>query len=596
MTDARRTRVAIVGCGMIADQHADQLRYLPGCELTAACDTDELMARQLAERFRIPSIFTSAEEMFRAGGVEAVHITTPAQSHYSLGRLALEAGCHVYIEKPFTVNAAEADELLRMADSAGRRITVGHNLQFAPEALRVRQLVKDGFLGGPPVHMESIQCFSHGDPTYGRAVLGDPKHWVRTLPGSLLQNLISHGVSKIAEFLDGESPELVSVSFSSPYLVEHGLADVVDEVRAILRDERGTTAFFLFTTQFGAASQELRLFGRTGNLVLDRYVPDGAARHAFAAEELPALLPRASRPGARTGAECERQRPALPPKGVPNGLWHEEADGTLLPCRPRGRPRPDTSRRDPQDRADDGRDLRADAQGLAFRFQAFHRIRCDIPPRSRKHAAARCSMAAPVKHLIVSDIPTPWREPVFERVYQALGGSVEVVYFKGNEKRRLWSFKMGSHPKTVLKAITLKSGDTERFFNPGIVPFLLKRRPQVALVFACIKDPSGWLAMGLCRLLGTKVALLDDSWLGRDQDVNRMRRWARRLVYNRVGDAFVGTSRQTLNMLRHYNPAIRDEQCFLSHLVADNAHFQSRLAGRHIERRFDVMFSGRSYR
>ena len=100
-------------------------------------------------------------------------------------------------------------------------------------------------------------------------MLGDPKHWVRRLPGSLLHNLISHGVSKVAEFLEGDAPTLFSVSFSSPYLVEHNHTEIVDEVRALLRDERGTTAFFLFTTQFGAASQELRLFGRTGNLLLD---------------------------------------------------------------------------------------------------------------------------------------------------------------------------------------------------------------------------------------------------------------------------------------------------------------------------------------
>ncbi len=196
-------------------------------------------------------------------------------------------------------------------------------------------------------------------------------------------------------------------------------------------------------------------------------------------------------------------------------------------------------------------------------------------------------------HLIISDIPTPWREPVFERVYKQLDGQLDVVYFKSNEKRRLWSFGMGSHPKTTLKAITLTSGDTERFLNPGIVPYLLRRRPRVALVFACIKDPSGWLAMALCRMLGTKIALLDDSWLGRDQGVSAPQRWARRFVYNRFGDAYVGTSRQTLDMLRHYNPGIRDEQCFLSHLVADNAYFQSRLAGRPLERRYDVMFAGR---
>lgn len=196
-------------------------------------------------------------------------------------------------------------------------------------------------------------------------------------------------------------------------------------------------------------------------------------------------------------------------------------------------------------------------------------------------------------YLIISDIPTPWREPVFERVYKTLDGNCQVVYFKNNEKRRLWTFKMGSHPKKVLKAVTITTGGTERFFNPGLVPYLLAKRPQIALVFACIKDPSGWLAMGLCRLLGTKVALLDDSWLGRDRNVGRFQRLARRFVYNRFADAYVGTSQQTLVMLRYYNDRITNEQCFLSHLVADNDYFKEQLANQSLERRFDVMFSGR---
>jgi glycosyltransferase involved in cell wall biosynthesis len=196
-------------------------------------------------------------------------------------------------------------------------------------------------------------------------------------------------------------------------------------------------------------------------------------------------------------------------------------------------------------------------------------------------------------YLVISDIPTPWREPVFERVYNKLAGTVQVVYLKNNENRRLWSFKMGSHPKTVLKATTLTVGDTERFFNPGIVPFLLRGRPRVAFVTASIKDPSIWLAMVLCRLLGTKLALVSDSWLGRDRGIGCLQRWARCVVYNRFGDAFVGASRQTLAMFRYYNPRIVDEQCFLSHLVADNDYFESRLAGQQLERRFDLMFSGR---
>jgi len=198
-----------------------------------------------------------------------------------------------------------------------------------------------------------------------------------------------------------------------------------------------------------------------------------------------------------------------------------------------------------------------------------------------------------MNYLIVSDIPTPWREPVFERVFKSLAGAIEVVYFKNNETRRLWNFKLGAFPKTILRAITLRMGETERFFNPGIIPLLLRRRPSVAVVFASIKDPSGWVTVVLCRLLGVKIALLDDSWLGRDRGIGRLRQCARRLMYNVFGDAFIGTSRRTLEMYRHYNGGISSGQCFLSHLVADNEYFEERLAERQPERQFDVMFSGR---
>ena len=196
-------------------------------------------------------------------------------------------------------------------------------------------------------------------------------------------------------------------------------------------------------------------------------------------------------------------------------------------------------------------------------------------------------------YLILNDIPTPWREPVFERVYHRLAGDVQVVYFKGNEKRRLWAFNLGSHPKTILPGFTITAGEGERFFNPGVVPFLLRRRPRFALLTTSMKDPTGWLAMVMCRILGTRVALLEDSWFGRERKINALQSLARRIVYNFFGDAFVGASRQTLALFKHYNRRLLPEQLFLSHLVADNDHFETRLKERRIDRRFDVMFSGR---
>jgi glycosyltransferase involved in cell wall biosynthesis len=199
-------------------------------------------------------------------------------------------------------------------------------------------------------------------------------------------------------------------------------------------------------------------------------------------------------------------------------------------------------------------------------------------------------------NLILGDIPTPWREPVFERVYQVLSGNVSVVYFRSNEKRRKWTFAQGSHPKKILRGFTITWHDKERFINPGILSLLLQQRPHAALVFTSYKDPTEWLALLTCRLLGTKIALLTDTWLGRDRAINSFQKAARRVIYNRFGDAFVGASRRTLAMFRHYNSHLAEEQLFLSHLVADNAYFRARLSSRPIKRDFDVMFSGQIYR
>ena len=70
-----------------------------------------------------------------------VHITTPPQSHFDIAKTCLERGCHVYVEKPFTVDAAEAEELIGLAQEKGLKITAGHDDQFRPATRRMRSLV-----------------------------------------------------------------------------------------------------------------------------------------------------------------------------------------------------------------------------------------------------------------------------------------------------------------------------------------------------------------------------------------------------------------------------------------------------------------------
>src|SRR3954469_1843683 len=124
-------RVAIVGCGKIADQHADQVIHTPGCEIVGVCDREELMAQQLQERLKVPFGCTDLRDLLEHARPDVVHITTPPQTHYALGKLCLEAGCHIYVEKPFTTDLCEAEELISVAIRENRKVTVGHNAQFS---------------------------------------------------------------------------------------------------------------------------------------------------------------------------------------------------------------------------------------------------------------------------------------------------------------------------------------------------------------------------------------------------------------------------------------------------------------------------------
>jgi predicted dehydrogenase len=275
-------KISIIGCGKIADQHVAAIRRIADCQLVSVCDREELMARQLAERNGLTECFSDAGQMIAATRPDVVHITTPPQSHFALGRQCLEAGCHVYLEKPFTVTAPEAEELIRLAEARDLKITAGHNYQFTPEMLEMRRLVRDGFLGGRPVHLESYWAYDLGDVNYVGPVLGNKNHWVRKLPGQLFHNVISHGVAKIAEFLEDDLAQIVATAHQSPQLVRLGGQEVFDELRVLVRDRSGTTAFFSFSTQIKPGLSHVRVCGPknsifaemlTGTLVRIKNVP-----------------------------------------------------------------------------------------------------------------------------------------------------------------------------------------------------------------------------------------------------------------------------------------------------------------------------------
>lgn len=263
-------KVGIVGCGKIADSHAAQVKRIKGCEIVGVCDRELLMAQQLCERFPIKAYYGDLTQLLDQAQPDVVHITTPPQSHYEIARTCMEYGCHVYVEKPFTVDAAQAEALIELAEQKGLKITAGHDDQFRPATRRMRSLIRTGFLGEGPLHMESYYGYEISRSGYAGALLGDKLHWVRRLPGKLLHNIISHGIARIAEFLTVDSPDVIAHGFTSAQLRSMGESEIIDELRVIISEEQRVTAYFTFSSQIRPSLHQFRVYGSKNGLVLDQ--------------------------------------------------------------------------------------------------------------------------------------------------------------------------------------------------------------------------------------------------------------------------------------------------------------------------------------
>jgi len=263
-------KVSIVGCGKIAEAHAEVIKNIPGDVLAATCDREILMARQIAERYGAKKFYNDLSLMLAEVKPDVVHITTPPQSHYEIARMCLEAGCHVFVEKPFTINTVEAEELMALAISRKLKVTIGTDEQFSPVALEMRKLLADGWLGGHPLHIDVYYCYDMGDERFARIFIKDKSHWLWSLPGQLIQNIMPHSVIKVAEFLEGTQISVIARGFTSDFVKRMGETHLKDELRAILIDEKQMTAYLTFSTQVRPPLRQFLILGPKNGLLVDQ--------------------------------------------------------------------------------------------------------------------------------------------------------------------------------------------------------------------------------------------------------------------------------------------------------------------------------------
>lgn len=144
-------KVGIIGAGWIAEKMAEALAPLEDYCVYAIASRSIEKAKEFAGRWNIPKAYGSYEDMVKDNDVDLVYIATPHSHHFPHAMLALNAGKPVLVEKAFTANAAEAEELIETARSKGLFITEAIWTRYMPLSHKIKEIMESGIIGKPRV-------------------------------------------------------------------------------------------------------------------------------------------------------------------------------------------------------------------------------------------------------------------------------------------------------------------------------------------------------------------------------------------------------------------------------------------------------------
>jgi predicted dehydrogenase/nucleoside-diphosphate-sugar epimerase len=187
-------RAAIVGTGFIADFHARGIREVADVELVAVCDANIKVAEAFAAG-RSAKAYASLDEMLEKERIDVIHVLVPPDTHHAIAKKALQAGAHVFVEKPMCVSVEECDDLLSIAGAKGLTIGVNHSMVYIPAYERLRRHVHGGDLG--PIDYLCINHFSE----LGVMRVGPFGNWIVRQPGNALLEIGPHVVSELIDLV-----------------------------------------------------------------------------------------------------------------------------------------------------------------------------------------------------------------------------------------------------------------------------------------------------------------------------------------------------------------------------------------------------------
>jgi predicted dehydrogenase len=198
-------RVGVTGLGYWGKNLVRNFDEL--AELTWLCDDDEERRAEFAQRYPDRRVTGDFDQLLGDADLDAVVVATPVPTHYDLARRALEAGKHVFVEKPPAMTGAEMEDLIRLAREHDRVLMPGHLLLYHPGVLKLKELIDSGALG-------DVLCVYGNRQNLGKIRKDENALW----------SLGVHDLSVILWLVDEDPDEVVALGrdFLTP-----GVEDVV---------------------------------------------------------------------------------------------------------------------------------------------------------------------------------------------------------------------------------------------------------------------------------------------------------------------------------------------------------------------------------
>ncbi|MDJ0928069.1 MAG: Gfo/Idh/MocA family oxidoreductase [Gammaproteobacteria bacterium] len=263
-------RVGFVGFGRMGITHYSILNNHPNVNIVAVCDASKMMLRVLGKYVDVAT-YTDFREMIDSDKLDAIVVSTPASSHAEIVRVGLDRGLHTFVEKPFTLTAADSREIVDRLDGQHVVNQVGYVNRFNEVFDEARRLLQLGVIG-------DVRRFR--SEMYGATVTKDSKSSWRSKQaqgGGCMYEFASHCID-LAVYLFGEPVGVSGSTLQSIY--SSTVEDVVSSNLEYGNGCLGEIAVNWSDMSYRKPANVVTAIGKDGKLIADRYVLKLFLRHA----------------------------------------------------------------------------------------------------------------------------------------------------------------------------------------------------------------------------------------------------------------------------------------------------------------------------